>query len=128
MVVVAASAAGFGVALFGRRPVPQPAMSAPSGDPGRLVGTDAAEGVPSEPVAPPRRRAADLGGTAASSWLRRLVARDATVDHQPDTSVVLSRWERARSALLLGLTVVGLAAILGGVLSVVVVGLVLLLT
>ena len=79
-------------------------------------------------MAAPRRRAADLGGTAPSSWLRRLVARDANVDHQPDTSVVLSRWERGRSGLLLGLTVVGLAAILGGVLSVVVVGLVLLLT
>ena len=42
--------------------------------------------------------------------------------------VALSRWMRVRAALLLALTVVGLAALIGGVLSIAVVALVLLAT
>lgn len=96
LLIVAAGAAGFGFALFGRRPIPQTAT----------------------PVAGPERGpSADApGGPVATR------TRSRTSD------VTLSRGVRVRSALLLALTVVGLAALIGGVLSVVVVGLVFVLT
>ena len=96
MLVVAAGAVGFGLALFGRRPVPQPATELP--------GTQLAS-------------AAVLTGRTRS--VRRPAVRD---------EVSISRWVRVRAALMLALTVLGLAAIIGGVLSVLVVGVVLIVT
>ena len=96
MLVVAAGAVGFGLALFGRRPVPQPAMELP----GAQLGP-----------------AALLAGRSRDR--RRTVDRD---------DVAISRWVRLRAALMLTLTVLGLAAIIGGVLSVLVVGVVLIVT
>jgi hypothetical protein len=46
----------------------------------------------------------------------------------PQDDVSISGWMRIRAALVLALTVLGIAAIIGGVLSVVVVGLVLIVT
>ena len=120
ILMVVASAAGFGLALFGRRPVPQPAMTAPAPH---------SSGVLTEP--PPSfddASAADLGGVLEGPWIRQLLARDATADHQPSRDVTLSAARRARSAALLALTVVGLAALVGGLLSVLAVGLVFLAT
>jgi hypothetical protein len=124
ILMVTVSAIGFGLALFGRRPVPQPATVTATEHP--VV--PGPEQRPSSPVAastiaPPRE---DLEVTGP--WWRRLLAREATAERQPTSDVTLSPWVRVRSAFLLGLTVVGLAALIGGVLSVLVVGAVLLLT
>lgn len=104
ILIVAASTAGFGFALFGRRPVPQPAMqlaTAPSVAP-------LAEPAPSSP-----------GGDV-------LVATrvEAPIEGRRARDVTITPWVRLRSSLLLALTVLGIAAILGAVLSVVVVGIV----
>ena len=96
MLVVAAGAVGFGLAMFGRRPVPQPATELPG---------------------------AQLAPVAALAERTRLLRRPAERDE-----VSISRWVRLRAALMLALTVLGLAAIIGGVLSVLVVGLVLIVT
>jgi len=95
LLVVAAGAAGFGSALFGRRPVPQPATA---------------------------RGDRHLAGTATTG---RAAARRA---RRPGTGLVPTRRERARAAVLLALTVLGLAALIGAMLSVVVVALVMLAT
>jgi hypothetical protein len=96
MLVVVASAAGFGFALFGRRPVPQPATE----------------------TGP-----AHLGSTGARATIASLRSRP-----RRSAEVTVSSWTRVRSALLLALTVLGLATLIGGVLSIVLVGLVLLAT
>jgi hypothetical protein len=125
LLLVAASALGFGYALFGHRPVPQPAMALAGG---HLV-DDLAEPPPSiddEPL----EHVADVpaGGVLPAGWLRRLLQREPTADHQPSGDVTLSTAVRVRSALLLALTVVGLAAAIGALVSVVLVGAVLLVT
>ena len=60
--------------------------------------------------------------------MHRLLQREETAEHVDASDVTLSRWVRLRSGMLLALTVAGLAALLGVVLSVLVVGLVLLAT
>lgn len=128
MLLVVGSAFAFGLALFGRRPVPQPAMSSQRSHPGgghAEVGPSM--GAPTtQPAAP--LSAADLGGILQVGWWRRLLQREPSVDHQPAADVTLSGWTRARSALLLTLIVVGLAAIIGALASILVVGVVLLVT
>ena len=112
ILIVAGSAAGFGFALFGRRPIPQPAMQAP----GAPLGRELAEVSPSsggvyledDDVESNDR----WGGVGAPYTGRR--ARDVTI----------TPWVRVRSSLMLALTVLGIAAILGAVLSVVVVAVV----
>lgn len=108
MLIVALSTLGFGYALFGRRPVPQPAMQ---GAPPLLV-EDGAE-------APPSSSATDVlapvaGTTVVAPPVEGRRARDVTI----------TPWVRLRSALLLALTTVGLAALIGAVLSVLVVAVV----
>jgi hypothetical protein len=108
MLVVVAGAAGFGLALFGRRPVPQTATQVP----GVEVGAETLH-------RPPGAASRALAGVRVLVGEREGAGAE---DVQP------SRWVRVRAALLLLLTVLGLAAIIGGVLSVLVVGLVLLAT
>lgn len=67
------------------------------------------------------------GVLPASIW-RRMLQREPSADHQPASDVTLSPWVRVRSALLLTLIVTGLAAIIGIVTSILVVGIVLLVT
>ena len=119
VLLVAGGAAGFGFALFGRRPVPQPAMVAATAH----LGGDAAELPPS--AADDR---AEVGGVLQVGRLRRMLQREPTADHQPAADVTLSGWARARSALYLALVVTGLAALIGIIASIVVVGVVLLVT
>lgn len=106
MLVVALGAAGFGFALFGRRPVPQTATQWSAGRRGAA---------PDGPATPPSTVMARVGDAVRATV--------ASADE-----VVPTRWVRIRAAILLGLTVLGLAATIGGVLSIVVVGLVLLVT
>ena len=61
-------------------------------------------------------------------WWRQLLQREPSAAHQPASDVTLSPWVRARSALFLALTVGGLAALIGIVTSIVLVGAVLLIT
>jgi hypothetical protein len=127
VLLVAFSAVVFGLALFGRRPVPQPAMSGvgphpgaalPEASPSDLAGVEADDVVATS----------TLGGVLEAGWWRRLLQREPTADHQPESDVTLSPWVRVRSALFLTLIVTGLAALLGILASIVVVGLVLLVT
>ncbi|CAB4534456.1 unannotated protein [freshwater metagenome] len=106
------SALGFGYALFGRRPLPQPATGTGSGVPQ----DEFAEAIPSTSSSDRADAVeqADSDGVVITG--RR--ARDVTI-----TPAV-----RARSTLLLVLTVIGIAAIVGVVLSVVLVGVVFLVT
>lgn len=87
-----------------------------------------AEPLPSYDTAGADAAAAELGGVLEGPWIRRLLAREPTADHRPSGDVTLSPWVRVRSALLLGLTVLGLAALLGAALSIVAVGFVFLAT
>jgi hypothetical protein len=131
VLLVAVSAVGFGFALFGRRPVPQPAMSLT----GAHLGAAGAEPLPSstdfdelgddadDPWPEP-----DTAGVRQVGTLRRLLQREPTADHPPAADVTLSPWVRARSAMYLALIVAGLAAVIGIVTSIVLVGLVLVLT
>lgn len=129
--MVAVGAAVFGFALFGRRPVPQPAMSLA----GSHLGDTMAEPGPS--VAPASDDPTATTHTATSGpfddllpagWWRRMLQREPSADHQPASDVTLSAWVRVRSALYLTLVVTGLAALIGIVTSIVVVGVVLLVT
>src|SRR5690554_4892033 len=101
LLVVAAGAVGFGVVLFGRGPAVQTDTRQPSAWP---IGWSAGTGDS------PHQRGV-MG--AIHRW---------RVRRSPD--LVPSGWVRLRSALVLGLTVLGIAAMIGGLLSVVVVGLV----
>lgn len=108
ILIVAASTAGFGFALFGRRPVPQPAMqlaTAPS-----VVSL--AEPAPSS------------GSTEGGTDLLAPDYVEAPIEGRRARDVTITPWVRIRSSLLLALTVLGIAAILGAVLSVIVVGIV----
>jgi hypothetical protein len=125
LLLVAASALGFGYALFGHRPVPQPAMALAGG---HLV-DDQAESPPSiEDRWDDAPADEDVGGVLPVGWARRLLQREPTSDHQPGGDVTLSTAVRVRSALMLLLTVVGLAAAIGALISIVLVGAVLLVT
>jgi hypothetical protein len=130
VLLVALSAIGFGVALFGSRPVPQPAMSLS----GTHLGAPTAEPFPSmvDPVSDDGRGAlvddVEDGGVLAVGRLRRMLQREPTADHQPAADVTLSPWVRARSAMYLTLIVTGLAAVIGIVTSIVLVGVVLFVT
>ncbi len=126
VLLVAASSVGFGLALFGHRPVPQPAMSLP----GAHLGAPRPEAAPSisgatDQIDVPAHGA---GGVLQVGRWRRALQREPSVDHQPAADVTLSPWVRARSAMYLTLIVTGIAAIIGIVTSIVVVGAVLLIT
>jgi hypothetical protein len=95
VLVVMVSAVGFGAAMFGRRPVPQRAMQV--------------AGAPVGAVTLPSR-----GGAGA--------ADDPDVD-SPKARVDIPASVRLRSASFLALGVIGAAAVLGVLLSLVVVGL-----
>lgn len=129
LLVVVAGAAGFGAALFGRRPVPQPATV--------TTGPRPAVREPEARPSGPRRRAAAGPATASETLpgdvlsvgrLRALLQREPSADHQPGGDVTLSTATRVRSALLLALVVFGLAAIIGVVVSLILVGAVTVLT
>jgi hypothetical protein len=127
VLLVAVSAVGFGFALFGRRPVPQPAMSMS----GSHLGAHGAEPFPSMIVVDDDEDDQDddtAGGVLDVGRWRRLLQREPTADHQPEADVTLSPWVRARSAMYLTLIVTGLAALIGIITSVVLVGAVLLVT
>ena len=126
VLLVAFSAVVFGLALFGRRPVPQPAMSGVGRHPGAALPEAAPSGgaVEADDAAP----SSPLGGVLDAGWWRRLLQREPTADHQPESDVTLSPWVRVRSALFLTLIVTGLAALIGILASIAVVGLVLLVT
>ena len=112
ILIVVLSALGFGYALFGRRPLPQPA----TGLTPRVASDEFTEAIPSRfgSVLEEDLDESDSEGVP----IRGRRARDVTI-----TPAV-----RARSTLLLVLTVVGIAAIVGVVLSVVLVGVVFLVT
>lgn len=132
--MVVGSAVGFGLALFGRRPIPQPAMTGAVA----ASGAGLAETRPSS-LRAPARTASDpnddpaeeqgdgLTTKAVPRW-QRVLQRDQTAERVDASDVTLSGWVRVRSSLLLALTVAGLAALLGVVASVLVVGVVLLVT
>lgn len=120
LLLVGVSAAVFGFALFGHRPEPQPAT--PTGDAPSL--REAAEPVLTSGggVAQPQQ----MGAALAVGPLRRVLQREETADHQP--AVKFTGWLRLRSTLALALVVLGTGAILGVILTVVVVGAVFLIT
>ncbi len=136
------SAVGFGLALFGRRPVPQPAM-ARTGSPldldltetGPSSGWGSGQVLVAEPI---ELESGEFGSDGYDSgdgmttrvvpWWQRMLQRDQTAEHVDASDVTLSGWVRVRSGLLLALTVAGLAALFGVVISIVVVGLGLLVT
>ncbi len=68
------------------------------------------------------------GGILPAGALRRLLQREPSADHQPASDVTLSPWVRVRSGLYLVLIVTGLAALIGIITSIVLVGAVLLVT
>ena len=100
LLVVVVSAAGFGLAMFGRRPLPQPATA--------TVGSTAAPVTVARDAAATRRR----GGPAPV---------DPTVD-TPRLHVDVPAPVRIRSAFFLALGVITAAAVAGILLSIVVVG------
>ena len=75
-----------------------------------------------------RRVRGDLVTAVIESVTADAGQREPSADHQPAADVTLSAWARARAALLLGLVVTGLAALIGILASIVIVGLVLLVT
>ncbi|MHB1137589.1 MAG: hypothetical protein ACYC2O_01450 [Microthrixaceae bacterium] len=104
MLIVALSTLGFGYALFGRRPVPQPAM-------------EAAPALPRDP-------SAEALPSSGAGTTTTTVVIDPPRDGRRARDVTITRWVRIRATLLLALTTIGLAAIVGAVLSVVVVAIV----
>jgi hypothetical protein len=121
VLVVAFGAVVFGYALFGPRPVPQPATSSRNGQlsaPPPVAGPSDAD---LEPVPP-------TTGVLPAGPLRRLLQREPTADHQPAADASVTPIVRVRSGLLLTLIVVGLAAVIGVIASIALVGVVLLVT
>lgn len=140
LLLVVVSAAGFGAALFGRRPIPQPATAGavpaltevpaeavPSGtgDGAQLTDSPLVVARPgrsrrgsSTPTTPP--------GVLPVGRLQRLVQREPTADHEP--AVTFSAWDRLRSAAALTLALLGIGTIIGCVITIVVVGAVFVLT
>lgn len=127
LLIVAAGAVVFGLALFGRRPVPQPAMAGvgrprdartPEADPRNSRVPSQATDQLVEDRSPAERRDEEISGDEITGVVRRRRTED----------VALSPMVRLRSALLLTLTVVGIAMLSGAVLSVIAVGAILILT
>lgn len=104
LAVVALSTIGFAVAMFGRRPLPQPATAAPATAPAPVATVSEA------PAGRPVRR-----GT-----LRR--SDDVSAHDVPRLQVEVPGPVRIRSAFILALGVLAVAAVAGVLLSVVVVG------
>jgi hypothetical protein len=115
MLIVALSTLVFGYALFGRRPVPQPAMQAE----GAHLDAPGAEPPPSSVAA---------GATATASSSATTLTVDPPIEGRRARDVTITPWVRLRAGLLLALTTVGLAAIIGAVLSVAVVAVVFIAT
>ena len=104
LAVVALSTVGFAVAMFGRRPLPQPATAAPATAPAPVA--TVSEGPTGRPVRQVARRRADDDS-----------------DHDvPRLQVEVPAPVRIRSAFILALGVLAVAAAAGVLLSVVVVG------
>ncbi len=102
------SAAVFGYALFGPRPVPQPATAEGSSEGANQLEPGISESAHSEI---PRTE-----GAAVATH---------TLNH-PDSTAVRVRWSlRLRSAAMLFLGAVGTAVVLGAILSIIIVGFVL---
>jgi hypothetical protein len=115
--VVVASAAVFGYALFGQRPLPQPATN--TSEPMRRR-TGVAETAPSAPrPRTPISTAPSTGGRAPAGQVT-----DDDSGRRNDVGIPLTR--RLRSAALLGVSVLGAALLVGAVVSIIVVGAVLL--
>ena len=112
ILIVVLSALGFGYALFGRRPIPQPATGLALG----VASDEFTEAIPSRFGSSLQDDSDAFDSEEVSFRGRR--AKDVTI-----TPAV-----RARSTLLLALTVIGIAAIIGVVLSVLLVGVVFLVT
>ncbi|MEX0768360.1 MAG: hypothetical protein WD029_07805 [Microthrixaceae bacterium] len=112
ILIVVLSALGFGYALFGRRPLPQPAMGSTLG----ALPADLAEAIPSSTVS-----SEDHGDPMPNE-------EDIPLNGRRARDVTITAAVRARAVLLLFLSVVGIAAIIGVVLSVVVVGVVFVVT
>lgn len=105
LAVVAVSAVVFAVSMFGRRPSPQPAMAAP-------IAVPAAVTVSRDRVRRRRRRSGPRTAPPAAP---------ADLD-LPPLQVEIPSNVRMRSVFLLGLGVITAAAVLGVVLSIVLVG------
>lgn len=110
LLIVAAGAAGFGVVLFGRGAAVQTDTRRPSALP---ITWSAEAGASTAAV--------DRGGSRIGRRFAHWRAR-----RSPD--LVPSGWVRVRSALVLALTVLGIAAMVGVILSVAVVAVVFLAT
>lgn len=107
LLVVALSALGFGIAMFGRRPPLQPATTVGATNPDPVT-TASLEG----PAATVRKRRANRSAERSGS----AEPREARLQVSVPTAV------KIRSAFLLALGVIAAAATIGVVLSVVVVG------
>ncbi len=106
--LVILSAAVFGYALFGSRPVPQPATAGESSEGANRLETGVSESAHSE-----------------SASTEAAAVTTETQNH-PDSTAVGVRWSvRLRSAAMLVLGAVGTAVVLGAILSIIVVGLIL---
>lgn len=121
LLLVGVSAAGFGFALFGHRPEPQPATrtgSAPSMGDAAEPQLTSAGGAPQQGIG--------VQPALAVGRVQRMLQREATADHEP--VVRFTAWLRLRSTLALALVVLGTGAILGVLLTVVIVGSVFIIT
>jgi hypothetical protein len=119
MVLVVAGAAAFGYALFGRRPIPQPAMA------GVTSPREAGRGAEAPPSRLPAGEltAAQVAGVSGPVIVK--VPDEPGHIGSSDVRVPLAR--RIRAAVLLALSVLGTAILLGVILSIIVVGAVLLI-
>ncbi|MBS1838606.1 MAG: hypothetical protein JST64_13020 [Actinobacteria bacterium] len=106
VLIVAVSAAGFAITMFGRRPPLQPATTAEVAAPAAVT--------PSRVV---RRRSRDRHPNSGGHADSRTDA-----DEVPRLLVEVPSAVRVRAAFLLGLGVVTAAAVIGVVMSVVIVG------
>ncbi|MGI9577960.1 MAG: hypothetical protein ACR2OH_07165 [Microthrixaceae bacterium] len=111
--LVVASAAMFGFALFGRRPIPQPAM----------VGTDSPrQAVAGSEAAPSRLPTGKVTAAQVAGTGPVIVKAPSEPGHIGSTDVRVPLIVRLRSALLLAVSVLGTAIIVGVLLSIIVVG------
>ncbi|MCP4434525.1 MAG: hypothetical protein GY812_03370 [Actinomycetia bacterium] len=117
LVVVVGSAALFGLALFGRRPIPQPAMA------GAVSSLD---GVAGAETAPSRFPGGELT-VAHISGIDTPVLVQAPDEpiHLKASDVRVSLGRRIRAAVLLAVSVFGTAMLIGAIVSILVVSAVL---
>lgn len=113
------SAALFGMALFGRRPIPQPAMV------GSTVTRDGAAATEIAPSGQPGDRAGMARVPGVGSPV--MIAPPSAAGHIDAGAVRVPTSVRLRSLAVLVVSVVGVAVLVGAVLSIVVVGAVLLI-